>query len=610
MDPNAKQLIAEKLRSSSSVLVTVSNNPSVDQLASALGLSLMLNALGKHSTSVFSGEIPDTMQFLNASKRFDSTVDGLRDFIISLSKDKADKLRYKVEDEVVKIFITPYKGKISQDDLDFSQGDFNVDVVVALGVAKREELDNAITAHGRILHDAAIVTITAGESGESDLGTVNWHDPTASSIAEMLVSISEALQGNLLDAQMATAFLTGIVAATDRFSNAKTTPKVMTMSAQLMAAGANQQLIASNLNLEHIDDKKPDDGQVNENQSVDLHQDEEDKPKSDEPSLAEIEKEVHAHEDQNKDTSKPETDENKPLEPAPELRPENKVAIEDPAIERLEEEIAGGNQDILRSINQSTDEQHNENPVEPPSLAEKRTFLDGNTQGNQSLVHEDNNQPTSQVAPVNLPQNPSSIAEVKGQGPMDTAGDHPSLGGTFNATSEQAHDDTELEKQSNVNHEILTHTNGGPPPSLPPEDLLDEARRAVQNAVNTNYDPANNPIQSIGSQPMPGGVDGGQIHFEQPQYGPPPIPTAPVPQNAPPMPPSVPTQYPTTAGPPPMPPNSQMPPPPPPPSAPPPNPPVGGPPPNGVGQMYIPPNQVPPQANPYNQPSSQFPYQQ
>jgi hypothetical protein len=63
----------------------------------------------------------------------------------------------------------------------------------------------------------------------------------------MLVSISEAFGTGLIDSQMATSFLTGIVAETQRFSNAKTSPKVMTMAAQLMAAGANQQLIVSKL---------------------------------------------------------------------------------------------------------------------------------------------------------------------------------------------------------------------------------------------------------------------------------------------------------------------------------------------------------------------------
>ncbi len=37
------------------------------------------------------------------------------------------------------------------------------------------------------------------------------------------------------------------MAETERFSNPRTSPKVMTMSAQLMAAGANQQLIVSKL---------------------------------------------------------------------------------------------------------------------------------------------------------------------------------------------------------------------------------------------------------------------------------------------------------------------------------------------------------------------------
>ena len=69
----------------------------------------------------------------------------------------------------------------------------------------------------------------------------------------MLVSLSEAIKGDkpLLDEQVATAFLTGIVAATDRFSNNKTSSKVMTMAAQLMAAGANQQLIAAKLEEAH-----------------------------------------------------------------------------------------------------------------------------------------------------------------------------------------------------------------------------------------------------------------------------------------------------------------------------------------------------------------------
>jgi len=203
VDQNAKQQVVEHLKRANNVLITVSTNPSVDQLSAALGFTLLLNKLNKHATAVVSGTIPPAITFLEPNKTFSNTVDGLRDFIIALDKEKADKLRYKVEDDVVRIFITPYQGEITKDDLRFSQGDFNVDVVVALGVTDREDLDNAIKAHGRILHDATVLTVNAG-SQKSTLGAVDWQDVGAGSLSEMIVSISEAFQGGLLDAQVAT----------------------------------------------------------------------------------------------------------------------------------------------------------------------------------------------------------------------------------------------------------------------------------------------------------------------------------------------------------------------------------------------------------------------
>lgn len=243
---NPRQQLIERLRSAVNVLVTVSNNPSVDQLSAAIGFTLYLNKLGKHATAVFSGQVPSAVKFLKPEATIENNTDSLRDFIISLDKGKADKLRYKVEDNVVRIFITPYHTSLGEKDLDFSQGDFNVDVVVALGVTDRNHLDQAIVAHGRILHDATVLTLSTNK-GVSDIGGINWQDMGASSLCEMLVGVGSDLQTGLVDSQIATAYLTGIVAETDRFRNAKTTPAVMNLSAQLMSAGANQQLIASEL---------------------------------------------------------------------------------------------------------------------------------------------------------------------------------------------------------------------------------------------------------------------------------------------------------------------------------------------------------------------------
>lgn len=247
-----KQQIVDKIKSSTNILVTVSRDPSVDDLSAAIGLTTLLNKLGKHATAIFSGAIPPAITFLDPNKVFESTIDSLRDFIIALDKEKADHLRYKIEGDVVKIFITPYRTTITSDDLEFSQGDYNVELILALGVANQEHLDASLAAHGQILHDASVITFSAGDN-TSQLGNMDWHDSEASSLSEMITNISDSLKTDksLLDKQIATALLTGIVAATDRFSNIRTSSRVMTLAAQLMAAGADQQLIASKLQESH-----------------------------------------------------------------------------------------------------------------------------------------------------------------------------------------------------------------------------------------------------------------------------------------------------------------------------------------------------------------------
>lgn len=251
-DIKVKKQVVEKIKSSTNVLIAVGKDPSVDDLSAAIGLATLLNKMDKHTTAIFSGSVPAAINFLDPDKIFESTVDSLRDFIIALDKEKADHLRYKVEGDVVKIFITPYRTTITGDDLEFSQGDYNVELVLALGVTNQDHLDTALSAHGQILHDATVLTFSVGEE-TSQLGTLDWHDSGASSLCEMIVNISESLKTDksLLDKQIATALLTGIVASTERFSNTRTTAQVMTIAAQLMAAGADQQLIAAKLQESH-----------------------------------------------------------------------------------------------------------------------------------------------------------------------------------------------------------------------------------------------------------------------------------------------------------------------------------------------------------------------
>ena len=243
---NAQEQIIAKLKESESILIAVNDNPSVDELSSALALTLAINNSGKHATAVSSGKMPDALAFLRPEKTFENSVDSLRDFIIALNKEKADHLRYKLVGDHVKIFITPYRSIISEKDLEFEQGDFNIDFVLALNVESQDRLDGALAAHGRIFHDASVAILTIGEN-QTNLNGIHWHAENASSLSEISVQIIESLGKKNLTQPVATALLTGIVAETDRFSNAKATAEVMSLAAKLISSGADQQLVVSKI---------------------------------------------------------------------------------------------------------------------------------------------------------------------------------------------------------------------------------------------------------------------------------------------------------------------------------------------------------------------------
>ena len=81
-------------------------------------------------------------------------------------------------------------------------------------MANGTDLDDALREHGRIMHDATIVNITTGKPGK--LGEIEWSDKTASSVSEMVAELLLGSNNAKFEKDEATAFLTGIVASTDR----------------------------------------------------------------------------------------------------------------------------------------------------------------------------------------------------------------------------------------------------------------------------------------------------------------------------------------------------------------------------------------------------------
>lgn len=247
MEQTPKQQVIELIKKSTKVLVLGCSGPTGDTVSSIMALSAVLRKLDKEVTAVVSDHYPENLGFLPHKNLIQNSVNLNADFVISVSiKNKPiGKLSYNKTDDALNIILTPGKEKLTAADVTFSEAT-NYEIIIILDTPDIDKIDRLYDQYVDTFYKVPVINIDH-HAGNENYGTVNLVDLTATSTAEILTALVDGLGANLLDADIATCLMTGIIDDTASFKNVNTTPKSFTVSAQLLAAGAKQQEIINNL---------------------------------------------------------------------------------------------------------------------------------------------------------------------------------------------------------------------------------------------------------------------------------------------------------------------------------------------------------------------------
>lgn len=252
MELTPKQQTVELIRSAKRILVITHMGLDGDAVGSCLALSKILGKIDKDVAIAAPDPVPGVYHFLSGAEDVRQELAGTKDFIITLSTKTTavEKLGYKsvADEQKLNIVITPQRGTFTAEDVSFSYGSLKFDLVIVLDTPEMERLGTLYHDQAQFFYETPIINIDH-HAGNDFFGKVNWVDLTATSTAEILVALIESLgrDKNLLDADIATMLLLGITTDTDSFQNASTTPKSLTVAAQLVAAGARQQEIVQRI---------------------------------------------------------------------------------------------------------------------------------------------------------------------------------------------------------------------------------------------------------------------------------------------------------------------------------------------------------------------------
>lgn len=245
MELSPTQQAFELIKKSKKILIIVPPLANGDAIGGALALSMGVQKLGEKEISFVSPDhVPENLVFLPGSSHTKNILETSREFVISvdLSCVRARQLRYNTKGNRLNIYIQPEEGSFKKEDVKSSQGKFQNDLIITTSLPDLEALGKMYDNNAEFFYEVPILNIDH-HSGNDNYGQVNLVDITASSSSEIIADLLETLGEEAIDEDIATCLLAGITAATQSFQTSKTSPKTLTLAANLITRGADQKKI-------------------------------------------------------------------------------------------------------------------------------------------------------------------------------------------------------------------------------------------------------------------------------------------------------------------------------------------------------------------------------
>ncbi len=222
---------------------------SKDSIASALALAQFLKLHGA-SVDIVSENFsaPKQLSYLANIDSIKPTLPATQQCVITadLSDNGMNKLQYSLEEDILKIYLTPKVGTINPNTIKATTSSYSYDRIWVVDTQDLASLGTVYTKNTQLFHDVPTIVIDH-HAGNENFGTINLVNPTAASTATVVFDLCKEIASQEIDSVMATALLTGIIAKTKSFKTSSLHPHALAAASELMNLGAKRDTIVDHL---------------------------------------------------------------------------------------------------------------------------------------------------------------------------------------------------------------------------------------------------------------------------------------------------------------------------------------------------------------------------
>ncbi len=241
--------IAKALVKSQSILLTAHHKLDPDSAGSVLALYRVLSGMGKNVVAVCYETTPKNLDFLPDIDAIKSSEAMSKDTIITLKNSavEVEEIKYTTTTEgYTTIIVTPKHGSFQESDLTMQTSGNHFDTIIVVDSGDQKNIGKVYSEHTELFKQATVINIDHHPSNDM-FGDINLVDVHASSAAELVFYVLKELNDDLIDADVATYLLLGIIADTGSFQHSNTTPEALRAAAELVKRGGRQQEIIKHL---------------------------------------------------------------------------------------------------------------------------------------------------------------------------------------------------------------------------------------------------------------------------------------------------------------------------------------------------------------------------
>lgn len=244
-----EQQIFEQIKKADNILITFKSAWSGDAVASALAMFLFLKKLNKNvDLAAEKLDADELYSFLPGYSEIKYELDNLRQFIISLdiTNTKVGRLKYQRENNKLNFIISPKDGWFTENDITTDASGFKYDLVIAIGTPDLESLGKIYDNDTEFFYQTPIINLDHSSTNEG-FGQINFIELTAVATAEIVFSLFASYSRDLIDEDIATCLLAGMIAETRSFKTSNVTPRALLTASQLMSLGGRREEIVNQL---------------------------------------------------------------------------------------------------------------------------------------------------------------------------------------------------------------------------------------------------------------------------------------------------------------------------------------------------------------------------